>query len=462
MKRVLIVFAIAAVLLVIAIVVFCVKTANTPPTAQSSSSATKEDTPNSITLSGSDEDADQLIYSVVTQPAHGQLSGKAPELTYNPDANFHGSDSFTFKVNDGEIDSAAATVAITIEPVNDSPKANDDNVKAREDAAIATVKVLANDTDPDGDKLMVVDATQGANGSVTIGADSTLAYVPGRNFSGTDAFTYTLSDGQGGTDTATVSVTIDPINDVPSITSKPSKTTRVWASYTYDVEAKDPDPGDTLVYSLAKEPEGMTIDENTGLIEWRPTSAQAGTFDITVKVADSNSIRAWDTQSFTLTVASLSSPLTTTLTVADCFNQKGRDTLSARDRIAAVGTSDDDRMETEARSYTCYRFSNPSIPAGAAIVSVIVYVEHFEQESFREERLQWNIGTGWPDKPVVWASTNTPVRRGANNEATDSWDVTSSVDTPEKANSLQLQIKNDDTGNRDTLIDSIYAVVKWY
>ncbi len=462
MKRILIVFAVVAVLGVIAIVVFLVNAANTPPIAEPASSATQEDMPKPITLAGSDEDGDQLTYSVITQPSHGQLSGTAPELTYNPDTNFHGSDSFTFKVNDGEIDSVPAAVAITVAPVNDPPKANDDSVKAQEDAPIATVKVLANDTDPDDDKLMVINATQGANGSVTIGADSTLAYAPGRNFSGADTFTYTLSDGKGGTDTATVNVTIVPVNDAPSITSKPSETTRVWASYTYDVEAKDPDPGDSLVYSLTKEPEGMTIDENTGLIEWRPTSAQAGTFDITIKVADSNRIRAWDTQSFTLTVASLSSPLTTTLAVTDCFNQKGRDTLSARDKIAAVGTSDDNRMETGPRSYMCYQFGNPSIPAGAAIVSIIVYVEHFEQESFRDGRLQWNIGTGWPDKPVVWASTNAPVRPGQNNEATDSWDVTSSVDTPEKANSLGLQIKNDDTANRKTLVDSVYAVVKWY
>jgi hypothetical protein len=462
MKRVLIVFAVAVVLGVIAIIVFQVYGANTPPIAEPGNSATKEDTPKSITLAGSDEDGDQLIYSVITQPAHGQLSGTAPDLTYNPDANFNGSDNFSFKVNDGQIDSEVAAVSITVAPVNDSPKANDDSVKAQEDAPIATVKVLANDTDPDDDKLMVINATQGANGSVTIGTDSTLAYAPNRNFSGTDTFTYTLSDGKGGTDTATVNVTIDPVNDAPSITSKPSETTRVWATYTYDVEAKDPDPGDSLVYWLGKKSKGMTIDQETGLIEWRPTSAQAGTYDIMVRVADSNKIRAWDTQSFTLTVTSLSAPLTTTLAVADCFNQKGRDTLSARDKIAAVETSDDNRMETEPRSYTCYQFSNASIPAGASIVSLIVYVEHFEQDSFREERLQWSIGTGWPGEPVVWASTNVPVRRGSNNEATDSWDVTSSVDTPEKANSLHLQIRNDDTANRNTLVDSVYAVVKWY
>ncbi|KPK36070.1 MAG: hypothetical protein AMJ65_16745 [Phycisphaerae bacterium SG8_4] len=462
MKGKLIVFAVLAVLAVIAVLVLLAISANHPPTAESGEVTTQEDTPTSIVIAGSDEDADQLTFSVITGPSHGRLSGTAPELTYSPHANFNGSDSFSFKVNDGEADSEVATVSIKVSPVNDSPKAEDDSVTTQEDAPIATVKVLANDTDLDGDNLMVINATQGTNGSVTIGSDSTLAYTPYRDFSGTDTFTYTLSDGNGGTDTATVNVTVDPVNDAPSITSKPPETTRVWAPYAYDVEAKDPDPGDSLIYSLTKKPKGMTIDRDTGLIEWKPTSAQAGAFDIAVRVFDSNATRAWDTQTFTVTVTSLSSPLTNTLTVADCFGQKGSDTLSAKDKISVVETSNNSRMEIEPRSYTCYKFVDASIPAGASIVSIIVYIEHFEEESFRDGKLYWNVGTGWPEKPVVWASTTPPVRRGQDNEAKDAWDVTSSVDTPQKANSLCLQISNDDTANGKTLVDLVGAVIKWY
>jgi VCBS repeat-containing protein len=462
MKRLHIVLAVLAVIVVTAIVVLLLTTANSPPVAEPATMSTQEDTPKSLTLAGSDKDGGHLTYSVVTQPAHGRLSGTAPEMTYNPGTNFHGSDSFTFKVSDGAADSAAATVTITVEPINDPPTPSDDILEAQEDAPVATIDVLANDADADGDRLVVVDATQGENGSVTIGADSTLAYAPGRNFSGTDTFTYTLSDGKGGTATATVSVTIKPANDPPSITSKPTKTTRVWAPYAYDVEARDPDPGDSLVYSLDGGPEGMTIDEATGLIEWMPTSAQAGKYDITVKVADSNKIRAWDTQSFTLTVTSLSSPLTNKLTIVDCFNRVGKETLSARDKIGAVETSDDKRIETAPRSYTCYEFKDASIPAGASIVSIVVHVEHFEEELFGDGRLQWALGTGWPDKPEVWISAEAPVREGANNEAQDSWDVTSSVDTPEKVNSLHLQVANNAEGGRKTSVDMVFAVVKWY
>ncbi|MEE8307808.1 MAG: InlB B-repeat-containing protein, partial [Gammaproteobacteria bacterium] len=110
-----IVFAVLAVLGVTAIVVFLAKTANTPPIAEACSVATQENTPKSITIAGSDENGDQLTYSVIAGPAHGQLSGTAPNLTYNPKTNFHGSDSFSFKVNNGEADSDVAVVSIEVE-----------------------------------------------------------------------------------------------------------------------------------------------------------------------------------------------------------------------------------------------------------------------------------------------------------------------------------------------------------
>jgi formylglycine-generating enzyme required for sulfatase activity len=115
-----IIFAILAVIGVTAIVVFLPKTANTQPTAEASSVATQENTPKSITITGSDENGDQLTYSVIASPEHGHLSGTAPNLTYNPETNFHGSDSFSFKVNDGVTDSDVAIVLIDVESATTS------------------------------------------------------------------------------------------------------------------------------------------------------------------------------------------------------------------------------------------------------------------------------------------------------------------------------------------------------
>ncbi len=463
MRTRLILFSTLAILIMVVFAVVIIKSSNAPPKAESSSVTTQEDTPLSITLTGSDREGNPLTYKVVARPSRGTLNGTEPNLIYSPEANFNGLDSFTFKVNDGKAYSAEATVSITVTSVNDPPTAKDDSATTQEDAAIVTIDVLANDMDPDNARLMVVSATQGVNGSVTINTDGTLAYAPKKNFSGTDTFSYTLSDGEGGTDTATVSVVVEPVNDAPVITSRPVETARVWAPYTYNVKAKDPDTRDLLTYSLTKSPEGMTINSETGLIEWRPTNAQAGSWDVVAQVSDSHKVRASDTQSFTVTVTSLSSPLITTLTVADCFSLKGTEKLSAKDKVPIVQASDNSRLETEPRSSTCYDFCDGSIPDGASIKSVVVHVEHSEDSEFAGGKLSWAVGTGWPAKPVVWASIAAPVRPGQAREATDSWDVTSAVETVAKANALQLLVQNNDAGGmRKTFVDYVYAVVEWY
>jgi hypothetical protein len=237
----------------------------------------------------------------------------------------------------------------------------------------------------------------------------------------------------------------------------------VDALYTYDVDAADPDAGDTLTYSLTIKPAGMTIDAATGLIEWTPTSAQAGANDVAVKVIDNGSVPASQTQSFTITASLPSTPATTVLSTTDDGNpQKCKTILPAACKSGILQTSNNNWRETDSGIYTSYDFSDVSIPAGVEIASVVVYVEHFEQEGFTAGKLEWAAGTGWPSEPVVWASINAPVYEGEPNEATDLWDVTSLVDTPEKVNSLQLQVRNnDDVTKRKTLVDCIYAVVEW-
>jgi len=154
--------------------------------------------------------------------------------------------------------------------------------------------------------------------------------------------------------------------------------------------------------------------------------------------------------------------LKSTLNVVDCFTQKGKDRISMKDKVPAAQTSDNKWLETAPVSYTCYELNDASIPSGASIISVVVYIEHFEDEQFRNGKLEWAVGTGWPAKPAVWAAIEAPVRQGRSSEATDSWDVTSAVETPEKANSLQFRIGNNTSGEAKTSIDHLYAVIEWY
>jgi len=463
MKRTLTIGLVILIFLAIAFMTIFGSKANEPPVAKSNTITVEEDTPAIITLSGSDVEGDILIFKILTGPSYGSLDGTEPNLTYTPMKNFNGSDSLTFKVSDDSDSSAVATISITVTSVNDPPKANDDNLSTIEDTPVVLVDVLANDTDVDNDQLIILGVAQGQNGSVTINTNNMLIYKPNKNFCGIDSFNYTVSDGKGGTDTAKVDLTIIAVNDQPVITSKPPTTTRVWSSYQYDVDAIDPDVDNKLSYSLIDKPKGMSIDPNTGLIEWRPDNTQDGDHDITVKVEDANKVPASDTQSFTVTVASLSSPLITPMTVQDVYDHKSRKKLLTENRIAIVKTSDDKYHEIDVGSSLSFDFSDASLPEGGKILSVTIFIEHFEDKQFPSGKLQWNIGNSWPENPIVLASINAPIRDGHQNKATDSWDITSIVNTPEKIDSLQLQIKNgSNIAQRKTYIDYIYGTIRWY
>jgi hypothetical protein len=197
---------------------------NTSPVADPQPVTTDEDTAVLITLTGSDADGDPLTYQVTTGPANGTLTGTSPELTYTAGADWYGTDTFTFTVNDGTVDSAPVTVTITVNPVNDPPVAVDDTATTDEDTSVTTGNVLANDTDVEGDTLSVSGFTPPANGTAVNNGDGTFTYTPNADYNGTDSFTYTTDDGNGGSATATVTVTVTPVNDAPVANAGPDQT----------------------------------------------------------------------------------------------------------------------------------------------------------------------------------------------------------------------------------------------
>jgi len=437
-----------------------VNPADDSPVANGDNISVPEDKVSHILLTGSDPDGDQLTYTVLRTPNHGKLSGTAPNLIYTPDPNFSWLDSFTFKVNDGKVDSVPATVMISVTPVNDPPTARDDKIVTQEDTP-ATIDVLANDTEVDNELLTISEITQGRGGLVDKNDDGTLTYTPNKDFSGTDTFTYTVTDREGEKDTAVVKVIVGTANDPPVITSKPVTEALVGVLYSYDVQAMDPDKGDALTYSLVAQPAGMRIDSITGLIQWTPTDTQKATHNVLVKVMDSNSTPASVSQEFEITV-NPTPPKSATLAIVDGYDQRTRKKLSMEGGTDIVTVSDDKRLEIKPGSYISYDFANVNIPTGASVTSVVVYIEHYEEEQFIPGKMQWNIGTGWPSDPNVWYSLNAPIRKGQKSETVDSWDITTFVDTPEKVRSLELQITNNDIASRKmALINNVYVVVAW-
>ncbi len=190
---------------------------NTAPVAQAQSVETPEDTAKAITLVATDIDGQPLTYAIVTQPAHGTVTLVGAVATYTPSLNYNGSDSFTFKANDGLIDSNVATVTITVTPVNDAPVAVDDHytVAEKDTLTVAAPGVLANDIDVDGDILtaILVDTVQ--HGTLTLNSDGSFTYTPTAYFNGTDSFTYKAKDAELESDLAVVTITVTPVNDWP-------------------------------------------------------------------------------------------------------------------------------------------------------------------------------------------------------------------------------------------------------
>ncbi|MDQ3509852.1 MAG: cadherin-like domain-containing protein [Actinomycetota bacterium] len=128
-------------------------------------------------------------------------------IRYAPRLNLNGPDSFTYKVSDGQAESAAATVSISITPVNDAPVARNDAARTLINRAV-NINVLANDSDVDGDRLSSAIVSRPARGVVSRNANNTIRYTPPRNFVGATSFTYRASDGKGGSSVATVRITV--------------------------------------------------------------------------------------------------------------------------------------------------------------------------------------------------------------------------------------------------------------
>ena len=222
-----------------ATVLISITPVNDVPDAASQSVATPEDTAKTITLSGTDIESN-MLFSIVTPPSAGTLSAIGPSscsgvsvktcttnVSYTPNLNANGSDSFTFKVNDGTVDSAAATVSITVTEVNDIPVANGDSITVLEDSGTTAVDVLANDSagpaNEGGQVLTIQSVSIPTSGTAEINGTK-IDYTPPADFHGAASFTYIVCDNgttNGSSDPkctisgALVNVTVSPVNDPP-------------------------------------------------------------------------------------------------------------------------------------------------------------------------------------------------------------------------------------------------------
>jgi VCBS repeat-containing protein len=174
-----------------------------------------------------DPDGDPLTAVVGTGPSHGTLTLNANgSFTYTPDANYTGPDTFTYKASDGSAQSNLAAVAITVTPVSDPPTATNDTYSTAEDTPLTVPApgVLSNDTDPDSSTLTAAVVTGPGHGTLTLNANGAFTYTPTANYTGPDTFTYRANDGTLDSGLATVTMTVTPVNDAPTLAVAPGGT----------------------------------------------------------------------------------------------------------------------------------------------------------------------------------------------------------------------------------------------
>jgi VCBS repeat-containing protein len=261
---------------------------NDAPVSSNQNLTTPEDTSVTGQVVASDIDGDTLAYSVSGQPTNGSvtLNLATGSFVYTPNANYNGSDSFVVTISDGNGGTTTSLITIGVAPVNDAPVSSNLNLTTLEDTP---VNGQVNATDVDGDTLSFNVSGNPANGSVVINAATgSFTYNPNANYNGGDSFVVTVSDGNGGTTTSTITIGVTPVNDAP-VASNLNLTTDEDIPITRTISANDPD-GDTLTYTTIGSPTNGTVVLNsaTGTFTYTPNAGYSGSDSFVVSISDGN------------------------------------------------------------------------------------------------------------------------------------------------------------------------------
>jgi uncharacterized repeat protein (TIGR01451 family) len=273
---------------------------NDPPVANTDTVVTNEDTTVAVNVLTNDTDADLDTLTVVgsTNGTKGTVTCAASgACTYVPNADQNGADSFTYTLFDGTT-TVIGTVNVTITPVNDPPTAAADTYTAAGNSTltVAAPGVLGNDIDVDGPSLTATVLSGATHGIVSLNTDGSFSYTPTANYSGPDAFTYTVSDGSFSSN-ATVSITVAPaFNSADlslAITDSPDPVT-AGNGVNYTVTVTNNGPNTNSAYSLTLTLTGGTVVTVTsGTITCTPNAGGAA--------CTGTAIAAGGTQTATLT-----------------------------------------------------------------------------------------------------------------------------------------------------------------
>ena len=268
---------------------------NEPPQGTAGAATTPEEQPVQVTLAGGDADLDSLTFAVATMPVHGTLTGTPPTLTFTPELNYAGADSFTFTANDGLATSVPATVSLTVTPVNDGPTATAQSLSTPEDTALS---IRLGGLDADGDPLTAAVVTPPQHGTLS-GAAPMVLYTPQAGYVGADSFTFTVSDGPLTSTAATISLTVVAVSDAPVATPQ-ALSTAEDTSLTITLGGTDAD-ADPLTFSVATPPQHGQLSGTPPSLVYTPEPNYAGDDAFTFTANDGTTDSAAATVSLTVT-----------------------------------------------------------------------------------------------------------------------------------------------------------------
>jgi len=255
-------------------------TLNHAPVAKNQSVKVAEDTAKAIRLKASDSDKDPLTYTIISGPTQGMLTGLPPTVTYTPNPNYYGPDSFTFSVNDGTVDGDVATVSITVTPVNDAPAALSQDMTAFENVPLA---ITLSGTDVDGNPLSYKIVSRPSHGRLA-GTGANQTYTPNADYRGPDSFTFRVTDGKKNSNAAVVSINVRAINHAP-VAQEQHVTTEEDVTRTITLVATDVD-GDTLTYQIVASPAHGRLTGNPPNMTYTPAANYHGLDSFTFKASD--------------------------------------------------------------------------------------------------------------------------------------------------------------------------------
>ncbi len=253
-----------------------------PPTVNNLSITTNEDTPTTFTMTGTDPEGAALTFSISTQPQNGTVTASGAAGTYTPNENFNGTDTFAYIASDGALSSTAGLVSVTVTAVDDDP--NTMNVSAVTDEDNA-VEITLEAEEYDGDTISFNIKDNPTSGSVTLTGDKA-TYTPNANYYGADSFTFEAVDytAKKILNTATASITINPINDAPTIETQ-SVEGMQYSNLSISLGGNDVD-GDNLSYIIDEDVNNGTTTISGSTLEFVPNPIWHGQDSLSVKLYD--------------------------------------------------------------------------------------------------------------------------------------------------------------------------------